>query len=226
MPQRNTARLTGALYLIIILCGLFGEAVVRGTLVVRGDPTATAANLLASEGLFRLGFASDLLMFLCDVAVAVLLYALLRPVHRIGAQVMAALQLVGAAIYGANLLNHFAALVILGGGGALADFDVAQTRGLALLFLDLHKAGYDLGLVFFGAHCVVLGWLAYASGFMPRLLGVLSVLAGIGYLVGSGVAFLAPAAADGVAWIYAFPQLGETLLCLWLIFRGRGAPQG
>ncbi|MEZ4388928.1 MAG: DUF4386 domain-containing protein [Candidatus Krumholzibacteriia bacterium] len=212
------ARLAGALYLVIIACGIFGEVAVRGSLIVRGDAGATVANILAAEGLFRLGFTGDLVVFLCDVAVTILLYVLLRPVDRTLALMSAGFQLVGTAIYGVNLLNYFAALLIADGG--LAALPPPQQHALALLFLDIHKHGYDLGLVFFGVHCLLLGVLLYRAAYFPRLLGILLVLAGLGYLVGSGTLFLFPAAVGAVAPVYAAPLVGELALCFWLLIKG------
>jgi hypothetical protein len=218
--QVSVARLTGLLYLVIIACGLFSELYVRSSLIVNGDADATAGNILAAEGLFRLGFASDLVVFLCDVAVAVLLYVLLRPVSRTLALMAAAFRLAGTAIYGVNLLNYFAALLVLGGADYLAVFDPAQRNALALLFLDAHKHGYDLGLVFFGLHCLALGWLLLKSEAFPALLGVLMALAGLGYLVGSFTLFLFPGQVTAVEPVYVAPLVGELALCLWLLIKG------
>jgi len=214
------ARSTGALYLLIIVCGIFSEAYVRSGLIVRGDATTTAANIVASETLFRVGFASDVLVFLADVAVAVLLYFLLRPVSHVLSMIAAAFQLVGTAIYGVNLLNHLAALLLLGGARYLDALAPPARDAMALFFLDVHQNGYDLGLVFFGLHCAVLGYLLWRSPSFPGVLGVLMVLASIGYLVGSFVRFLAPQFAELVQPIYVAPLVGELALCSWLLVKG------
>ena len=216
----KTARTAGALYLVIIVCGIFSEVFVRSALVVRGDAAATVAAIHGAEGLYRLGFASDLVVFLCDVAVTILLYVLLRPVDKTLARISAAFQLVGTAIYGVNLLHHFTVLLISDGGGYLAAFAPDQLDALALLVLEIHRHGYDLGLVFFGLHCLVMGYLLYLSGYFPRLLGVLMVLAGVGYLVGSFTTFLLPEYAGAVAPIYAAPLIGELAMCAWLLVKG------
>jgi hypothetical protein len=214
------ARITGVLYLIIIVFGLFSELYVRSTLIVRGDAAATASSIMASEGLFRIGLASDVVVFLCDVAVAALFYVLLRPVGRTLALTAAGFRLVGTAIYGVNLLNHFAAVHVLSGADYLTAFEPGHLHALALLFLDVHKHGYDLGLIFFGLHCLVLGYLLYESDLFPRVLGVLMVLAGAGYLIGSFTLFLLPDRAAAIAPVYAAPLIGEVSLCLWLLIRG------
>jgi hypothetical protein len=210
------ARLTGALYLVIIVCALFGQAVVRSSVIVPGDATATAARILESELLFRLVFLGDLIAFLADVAVAALLYVLLRPAGRLLALTSSAFRLVGTAIYGANLLNHLAAMTVLD-GGAVAG---AQPESLALLFLEIHGLGYDLGLVFFGVHCILLGWLLVRSPAFARWLGWLMVAAGLVYVAGSTTVFLAPAQAGALQPFYAVPLAGELALTLWLLIRG------
>jgi hypothetical protein len=214
------ARLTGALYLVIFAGGLFSELYVRGSLVERGDAAATAANLLREEGLFRLGFAIDLVVFLCDVAVAALLYVLLRPAGRTLSLTAAAFRLTGTAVYGLNLLHALAALLVLDRASPAQALAAEERQALALLFLDIHAQGYDLGLVFFGVHCGLLGWLLCRARGAPGWLAVLVALAGLGYLVGSFTAFLAPAHADAVQAVYLAPLVGELALTVWLLARG------
>lgn len=214
------ARLTGVLYLVIIALGLFSELVVRSGVVVPGDAAATAENIIASEGLFRVGFAADLVVFICDVAVAALLYTLLRPAGRTLSLSAAAFRLTGTAVYGANLLNQFSALRILESGEYRSVFDSGQLAAIAQFFMDTHGHGYDLGLVFFGVHCLLLGWLFYRSERFPRVLGVLMALAGLAYLVGSFTLFLSPDHADAVAPVYIASLVGELSLCGWLLVRG------
>lgn len=215
----NLARLAGALYLIIIVCGLFAELGVRSQLVVAGDAAQTAQNILASRALFGLGFVADIVMALSDVALAILLYVIFRPAGRTLALVAVALRLVQTAILGANLLNYAAAGLVLTGAGPLAAFSQAQVEGLALFFMDLHRHGYDLGLIFFGLHCAVFGWLLIRSRYVPRLIGGLIALSSISYLVGSFTLFLAPARADAIVGIYGLPLVAELALCLWLLIK-------
>jgi ketosteroid isomerase-like protein len=227
--MRATARLAGFLYLVIIALGLFSEVVVRGGIIVSGDAAATAANIAESGLLFRMGVVSDLVVFLCDVAVAVLLYVLLRPAGETASLVAAGFRITGTAIYGVNLLNQLAAILLLGGAGYLAAFDLGQLEALALFFLQLHGHGYDLGLVFFGLHCLVVGYLLWRSAAFPTVLGVLMALAGVGYLVGSFTLFLFPDYASAVSPVYIAPLVGELAFCAWLLvlgFRtvGRGSP--
>jgi hypothetical protein len=217
---RPLARTTGVLYLVIIACALFAEAFVRGRLAVPGDGAATAAAVEAAAGLWRTALAADLVAFLADVAVAVLLYVLLRPFDRTMAAAAAALRLVGTAIYAANLLNHVAVLAAAGGAPLLGAFTGEQRGDLAAFFLELHGLGYDLGLVFFGVHCLVLMPLLARPGAAPRAVAVLMGLAGAVYVLGSLVRFLAPDAAGALAPAYAVPLAAELALSAWLLGRG------
>ncbi len=220
----SCARLTGVLYLIIIVCALFGEAYARSSIIEHGDAAATARNLVTSDGLFRAGIISDIVAFSSDVVVAVLLYVLLRPVSRTVALITAAFRLTGTAIYGVNLLNGVAALLASGGAGYLAVFEPAQLEALALLFLNLHGYGYDLGLVFFGLHCFGLGVLLIRSEEFPGILGVLMALAALVYLVGSVTRFLSPGHANTLVPLYGVPLIAELSLSLWLMIKGVRTP--
>ncbi len=218
----NLGRITGFLYLVIIVLGIFSEVGIRGALVVPGDAAATAARIAGSEFLFRVGVASDIVVFLADVAVAVLLYVLLLPVGRTASLTAAGFRLTGTAIYGVNLLNQLAAILLLGGGAYAQGMGTEGVQALALFFMELHGHGYDLGLVFFGLHCMVLGYLLLRSRAFPGVLGVLLALAGVGYLVGSFALFLFPARASAVEMVYVAPLVGEVAFCLWLLVRGGG----
>ncbi|WP_083927989.1 DUF4386 domain-containing protein [Desulfobacter curvatus] len=149
-----------------------------------------------------------------------LLYVLLKPVNRTGALVSTGFRLTGTAIYGSNLLNYFAALLILTSPENLSVFSQDQINAMALVFLNIHRHGYDLGLIFFGVHCLFLGYLLYKSVYFPWILGILIVFAGIGYVVGSLTLFLSPEYGSAIAPIYIAPIIGEISLCLWLLIKG------
>ena len=213
-------RVAGLLCMVIIVLGIFSEVFVRGGVIVPEDATQTAMNILASEALFRVGIVSDVIVFLSDVAVAVLLYVLLRPVSQVLSLMAAGFRLTGTAIYGVNLLNQVASILLLSGSGHLGDLTPAQLDAMASFFLDLHGHGYDLGLVFFGVHCLMLGYLLFRSNLFPAPLGVLMALAGGGYLIGSFTLFLFPAYSEMVAPVYVAPLVGELAFCIWLMVRG------
>lgn len=148
-PQ-TYARVGGTLYLFIIVAALFGELFVRGRLIVRGDAAATASNILGSETLFRVGLAGEMLTCLCDVALAMILYVLLKPVSRNVALLAAFHRVTFVAVYATSKLFLVAAVVVLGGADYLKVFDPPQLQALAYLSLRLHGQGYGLSLIFFG----------------------------------------------------------------------------
>lgn len=213
-PQRY-ARVCGVLYLYIIVAGVFAELFVRSKLVV-ADAAATADNILAHETLFRVGFSGELLHLAFDVAVAVLLYALLRPVDRYVALLAAFMRLACDLVLAVASLSHFAALRLLENGNYLHAFSPEQLQGLALLALKLHGDGYAISLVFFAFACLSLGYLIYRSGYLPRLIGVLMVIAGVCYLVNSFAHF----AATLFPPIFVPIFVAEVSLTLWLIVKG------
>jgi hypothetical protein len=219
LSVRALARLVGVLYLVVIAGGLFSEVVVRSRLIVDGDAPATAANLVSEQQLFRIGFMADLVMFLSDVALAVLFYVIFKPVSRIVAMMAAAFRLTQTAIIGANLLHMFAALVVLRDADYLRDgFAPEQIDGIAMLLLDLHAYGYVLGLTFFGLNVALLGYLVYRSGFAPRSLGIVLVVAAAGYLADSVMFFLVAGYDGSVSpFVLAPAVIAEVWLCLWLL---------
>lgn len=214
------ARVAGVLYLIIIVFGIFSEAFVRSRLFVPGDAAVTAGNVLANEGLFRTGFLADSIMFLSDVALAVLLYVLLKPVSKTLALVATFFRLAQSAVLALNLLNYHAALLILKGTGYAETLQEGQRHALSLLFLDLHGHGYDLGLLLFGIHCLILGYLVVKSGYIPKILGVLMAAGAMTYLIGSYTRFLFPGYVKAVSPIYVVALVAEVSLCLWLLVKG------
>ena len=218
----NTARTAGVLYLIIIACGLFAELGVRSRLIEAGDPAATAQNIVDSSVLFRAGLTADIIMFIADVALAIVLYQLFKPLSRTLSMLAAAFRLTQTAIIGLNLLNMFQALRIVDDVDYLNVFADGQAHALALLYLDAHKYGYLLGLAFFGASTLIISYLALSSRQVPRPLGVLLGLAGAGYLIDTFSFFLIPGYDGSASPIVLAPALiAEIWFALWLLTKGR-----
>jgi len=218
---RVKARLAGALYVISGVPAGFSVYVFL-RLVVRGDPAATATNILGSEGLFRLGFVAEIVGILFFVGAVLFLYELFKPVSRSLALLMAFFGLIGSAIQALDSLADIAALLLLKGGSALTAFPTSQAQALALVLLRLHMLVYDLALVFFGVFSILIGTLALKSTFLPRVLGVLMAIDGLGYLTFSFATFLSPPFA---AHLYPYlpfltALLGEASLMLWLVVKG------
>ena len=214
------ARIGGVLYLIIIVIGFCGEFFVRDKLVVSGDVTATANNIMASESLWRISIAADLILLVCAVALTLILYLLLRPVNKNLALLAVFFNLVEFPIEAASKLWLFAALFLSGNADYLKAFEPHQLHALAKISLKLHDYGFGIDLVFFGFACLIYGYLLFRSGYFPRTLGVLMAIAGLSYLTNSFTLILAPAYAATVLPILALALIGELSFCLWLIVKG------
>src|SRR3989442_11262728 len=179
---RLKARITGVLYLLTILTGIFAQGFVSGRLVVDGDAAATATNILTHRGFFQLGFTVYLIEMACQIAITALFYDLLKPAGRSVSLVAAFLGLTGCIIKTLSRLFFISPLFIVGGAHYLSVFSAEQLQALALLFLRVNDHGAAIALVFFGSYALLTGYLIIRSTFLPRILGVLSVLGGLGWL--------------------------------------------
>ena len=214
------ARIGGVLYLIIIVIGFCGEFFVRDKLVVSGDVTATANNIMASESLWRVQIAGDLILLVCAVALTLILYVLLRPVNKNLALLAVLFNIVEFPIEAVSKLCLFAALFLSGNADYLKAFEPHQLHALVNVSLKLHDYGFGIDLVFFGCACLVYGYLLFRSGYFPRTLGVLMAIAGLSYLTNSFTLILAPAYAERTFPILVLALIGELSLCLWLLVKG------
>ncbi len=215
------ARIAGALYLYIFVAGLFAEAFVRGRLVVPGDAAATAANIVANETLFRIGFTGELIHVVCDVGIAAILYVLFRPAHRTLALLATLTRVAAAVVLAVSSIGHFAALRLLSGASYLAVIDTGQREAMALTALRLQADGYGICLLFFGVSCGSLGWLILKSGLVPKAIGVLLAIAGVCYFANSLAGFLAPAFAASLFPAILVPAaVAELSFAVWLVAKG------
>ncbi len=211
------ARIAGLLYLLTIVTGILAQFLGNG-LVVSGDPTATAANILGHETQFRLAFVADFVMTASYIAVTGLFYEIFKPVNRSLSLIAALFSIVGCAALACSLLFYLAVPVALAGGSNFAAFQANELQALATLLLKLNARAYDVALVFFGPYCLLLGWLIFKSGFLPRVLGLLMALAGLGW-----VTFVWPPLSSSLSPFNSLPGLiGEGSLALWLAIRGVG----
>ena len=213
---RLEARVTGALYLLTILTGIFAQGFVSGSLVVENDAAATATNILMHKSLLQLGFAVYLIEMACQVAITALFYDLLKPAGRTVSLVAAFLGLTGCIIKTFSRLFFIAPLFILGGAHYLSVFTAEQLQALALLFLKVNDRGAAIALVFFGFYALLTGYLIVRSTFLPRILGVLSILGGLGWL-----SFLyQPLGYRLFPYVATLGILGAASLILWLLVFG------
>jgi uncharacterized protein DUF4386 len=216
---RLKARIAGVCQLLEALTATFGQVIVLGRLVVSGNAAATAANILGHERLFWLGFTSSLIAAVFHIAWALLLYELLKPVNKTISLLGAFVMLVGIAMQALTGLLYIAPLLILQGGSSLSAFTPEQLQGLASMFLKLNAYALNLHLVFFGLCCLLFGYLIFKSTFLPRVLGVLLMITGLGWVI-----YLFPPVAYALfPFIAAASAIGEVPLELWLIVMGVNA---
>jgi hypothetical protein len=218
------ARAAGAFYLITAATGIFAELYVRGNLIVSGDAAATARNILASENLYRLGFAADIVGGAAYAVVTLLLYLLLKPVNASVALLALIFSVIGIAIGGLGALAHLAPLFLLKGSPYLAAFNAAQLQALAYLSIRLHGQAYLIALVFFGLYELLLGYLIVGSTFLPKALGALVAIAGLAFLINSFAFFLSPPIGSALnSYMLLLDGIGEISLMLWLLVMGVNA---
>jgi uncharacterized protein DUF4386 len=215
--ENRLARIAGLLYLINLICAGIATVHVLPRLVVAGDAVATATNITASEWMLHLAIAGDLVALLCEVALSGLLYVLLRPVDRNLALLMACFRLAFSAVLIANVLNLVIPLQLLAGDRYLTAFSPGQLPALAMLSLDAYGHGWAIALLFFGAHVLLLGWLLYRSGYVPRVLGAWLAVASSGFFIYS-VGNLAVPDVQTSLLLAAPSGVGELALCLLLLF--------
>ncbi|SDM18068.1 protein of unknown function [Catalinimonas alkaloidigena] len=217
----KTARLAGLLYLLMGFAGMFGLMYVPSQLIVSGDAAATTANILQAEGLYRAGIVANLLCQTLFIFLVLALYRLLRPVHESYARLMLVLVIVAVPIAFLNLVNQLAVLVLLSEVEFLAAFDPAQLQALAMVFLRLYHYGIVVVEVFWGLWLFPFGLLVYHSGFLPRLLGILLMIACFGYLANSVTELLFPTFQKFVSPITSVTgTVGEFSIILWLLIKG------
>ena len=223
-PSRY-ARFGGALYLVIILLGGFSEGFVNSKLLA-GAATATAQNILAAPGLWRLSTAANLVVVICAVPLLWIEFQLLRPVSKNLALLALLLNGVSLAVEAVSKVFQLLVLPILQSPDYLQAWGSGRVALLANLALKLHDIAFNVALVFFGFTCLVNGYLIVKSGFLPKVLGVLMQVAGAAYLVGCLAALFVPALADQlIPGVLLPPLVGELSLCLWLLIKGVDVPR-
>jgi len=217
---RNAGRFAGLLYVIASIPGFFALAYVPSKLLVQGNAAATAGNIAAHEMLFRLGIAADLVGQVIFIFVALALYDLLKAVNRRRARLMLILILVAVPIAMLNEVNSVAALLLVRGAPFLAVFPQPQRDALARLFLNLRGGGFEVAGICWGLWLFPLGLLVYRSGFVPRFLGVLLMIATFAYLANSFTSLVVPQY-EGLVSRWMDPlQAVELVFMLWLLIMG------
>jgi uncharacterized protein DUF4386 len=218
--NKKTAKIAGIFYLLVIAFGIFAQ-VVRQSFIVTVDATVTANNILNSELLFRFSFISDLFMITSYFLLGVTFYVLFKSVNNNISLVLLVFVLISSAIAGINMLNHFAVLQLLSGADYLAAFEAEQLFAQVMFHLDMHEAGAFIAQIFgWGPWLFPLGYLGYKSGYFPRILSILLMLACFGLLIEGFVYFLIP---DYKVITYpglAIATIAEFWCCGWLLIKG------
>jgi len=216
MSPRLRGRLAGVFEALEGIASSFGQVVVLGRLVVFSNAAATAANILGHERLFWLGFVSSLLGVAFHIIWTLLFYDLFKPVNRSLSLLAAFVGIVVCAIQAVTAFLYLAPLLILQSGNSMTAFTAQQLQSLALIFFKLNAYAFDIDLVFFGLWCILTGYLIFRSAFLPRILGVLLAIDGVGWMI-----YLYPPLAYHLfPFIAAASALAEIPLQLWLIVMG------
>ena len=223
--QRKAARIAGFLYLLVIVFGIIGH-LARQSLIIPGDAVTTANNIMANEMQFRGANVSWLISEMFLLLLGLALYVVFKKVNKNLASLMVLFIVVGVAIESINTLNQFAALQLLSGAEHLTVFSVDQLNTQMMSHLDSWEAGYRIAAIMsFGPWLIPAGYLVYKSGYFPKILGILVILAGFGLLIEGLQYFLLPDYA-----VISFPgsvvaSIGEFAFCLWLLLKGAKIPE-
>jgi hypothetical protein len=214
---RTNARIAGLLYLVVVATGIF--SLTAGSAMNAAD--LTASSVAASEPMLRLAFTSNLIAGVAYIGVVAILYELLKPVSRTLSVVAAFFGLAGCITSAASMVNQIAPLYFLGDADYLAAFQPDQLHALSRVARRLQALGGNISLMFFGFYCLLIGCLVLGAAFIPRLLGVVMIVAGLGWLVSNFAGFLNPSLGSSLsAWMLPVSGLGEILFTLWLLVMG------
>jgi hypothetical protein len=204
------------LYLFVVVCGIIAQAFISDRLVAASDADATAANIVANRSLYRFAFTIFMLEMVAQVVVSVMFYDLLKPVNRSLARITMVIGVVGAGIKTLARLFYYTPLLLLSGAPYLSAVDPALLATLSLAFLRINSQGAAIGLIFFGFETVLRGWLVFRSEFLPRFLGVLSMIAGVGWLTW----LWPPLGSQAFMFVALFALFGVVATSGWLLIRG------
>ncbi len=216
-------KVAGYSYLFIFLFGIFANFFVIESMVVPGNAAETTKNIIANESLYRIGIFSFVLMVIFDALVAWALYILLKPVNENVSLLAAWLRVINCSIFGIALYSLINVLHLISSAEYLAAIEISWIESQIMLSINSFNSAWLIGLVFFGIHLSVLGYLIYKSGYIPKIIGVLLVIASIGYLIDSFANFLLSSYnnyKDIFTFIVIVPGIiGELSFTLWLIFK-------
>lgn len=213
---RLLARIAGVFYLIITAFALFAYLYVRGQVIVPGDMARTAANILAQEQLYRTGFSAAVIVVICNPPMGLLLYELLKVVNPRLALLALVFIIISTTIEAVNLFNYITPLFTLSLPEYRGAFDPDELQALARGPIRLFGYAFSVSLTFFGVFCALNGYLILRSKFLPAILGLLMIVAGVTYWINSFQLFLALP----IPYIQWVTLVAELSLALWLLVVG------
>lgn len=205
--------------MLMVILAPFSMIYVPTTLIVPDNAATTAANIMTSQGLFRLGMASDLLVVLIEVALTALLYVLIKPVNKTLALVATFARLAMTILQAINLFNFFLVLLLLNGSNYIGAFTPTQINALVMLFLNAHESVVIIWGLLFSLHLLIFGYLTYQSGYLPKIIGILLIIVGLNYLISNFGTILLPQYKALFTSLAAISFI-EVAFPLWLVIKG------
>ena len=224
ISQRKAVTILRFLYPLWAVIGLFSVMYVPSILIVPEDAAATANNIMANELLFSMSIAGSLIVQLIHIVAVLVLYELFKSVNKNHAVLVVLLGLVGVPIAMLNEINKLAALLLLNGSDYLKGLGTDQLHALMMFFLNLNEQGILIASIFWGLWLFPLGYLIYKSGYFPRIIGGLVIIAGFGYLLGSFAQLIIPNY-QLIFQIFEAMTFGELLFMIWILIKGAKIPE-
>jgi len=224
ITQRQAALIAGIAYLMVFIVATLAGAFALDRLIVQGDANTTYHNIMANQSLFRLGLAGFLVVIVFDTIAAWGLYVFLRPVNKSISLTAAWFRLLFVAIFAVNLINHFSILPLVSPADYLKSFGIESLQAQMMQLINAQQTGVHISFMFFGIHILLIGYLIVKSDFIPRMLGIMLLVAAVGYQIDSFAFFLSADYANskvGFIVAVAIPAItSEFSLTIWLLYKG------
>lgn len=224
--SKNTARLAGFLYLIVVIAGIFSIAYIPSQLFVYDDPSQTLKNITTSELLFRSGIASGFVCYVTFLLLPLVLYRLLSPINKTIAILMVAFAVISVPVSLGNLVNLLDILSLLSDSTHLSIFSGEELQAQVFILLDSYYNGILVSKIFWGLWLLPFGYLVFKSKLIPKVLGILLILGCVGYLIDVFGNILGDGYSDTIIsnYITLPATVGEMGTCLWLLIIGIRKP--
>jgi len=224
--NKQTARIAGSLYLLLVVTGIFNLKYVPEKINVSGDAAATVHNIIAYDSLYRWGIAVGFIGFIGFLLLPLVLYKLLKPVNEIHAKLMVIFAVVSVPISFINMANRFAVLSLVSDANYLKVFSSEALQAQVMFYNDLYDSVNLIAMIFWGLWLFPFGYLVFKSGFLPRILGLLLMIGCFGYLITVFGNTLIPNYHEfGITSYVLLPgSIGELGTCLWLLIMGAKEP--